>query len=72
MAAPTGSGTESEIAELLSDMEIRRNCVVPEQRADIVVLSKPKRTAAIIPVAVPSDRNKDTEREKIAKYRELY
>ena len=63
--------TETEV-KILWDFEIRTDRVIPARRPDIVVLNKTNRTATIIDIAVPSDRNiKTKEREKIEKYQDL-
>ena len=63
---------ESANAKILWDFNIQTDKVIQARRPDIVVIDKETKTAVIIDVAVPSDRNVTAkEEEKTTKYEGL-
>ena len=64
--------TENQEVKILWDFDIRTDRHITARRPDIVVIDKSKKTALVIDIAVPDDRNISTkEHEKITKYQEL-
>ena len=64
--------TETEQVKVLWDFEIRTDRIVTARRPDLLVIDKQEKTAKIIDVAVPLDKNvRDKEGEKVEKYQDL-
>ena len=58
--------------KVLWDFEVRTDRIVTARRPDLIVVDKQEKTAKIIDVAVPLDKNvRAKEEEKVQKYQDL-
>ena len=63
---------ETERVKILWDFEVRTDRAITARRPDIIVVDKQEKTAKIIDVAIPLDKNiRGKESEKIQKYQDL-
>ncbi|KAJ8033778.1 Retinol dehydrogenase 8 [Holothuria leucospilota] len=63
---------ETDRVKILWDFEVRTDKVITARRPDIIVVDKQEKTAKIIDVAIPLDKNiRGKEAEKTQKYQDL-
>ena len=63
---------ENEQVKILWDFEVRTDRIITARRPDIIVIDKQEKTAKIIDVAIPLDKNiRGKEAEKVQKYQDL-